>query len=99
MIKFKASIKFNNESLRKTAFTSGYRPGFSFNSDSYYQTSGQITLLDKKNLYPGESALAEIIPITKKYLGSNFGPGSKFIFYEGRNLIGEGEVISVLQWE
>jgi hypothetical protein len=97
MIKFKALIKFNNESLRKTAFSSGYRPGFSFNGNYYYQTSGQITLLDKKKLSPGESALAEIIPITREYLGSNFGPGSKFTFYEGKNLIGEGEVKEIIQ--
>ena len=56
-------------------------------------------MLDQKILYSGESALAEIIPVTKEYLGKDFGVGTKFIFYEGRIIIGEGEVKEIIRWE
>ena len=95
MIKFKAIIKFNRESLRKKEIISGYRPGFSFNNDPYFQTTGQITLLDQKILYSGESALAEIIPVTKEYLGKDFGVGTKFIFF--RPLYIKGAISCIIQ--
>jgi len=93
IVKFKAIITCH-EGTRKTPFYSGYRPGLSFDKNYLKQTSGQITLLDRESLCPGETALVEIIPITlsEEYLGKNFGPGAKFQFYEGSKMIGSGEV-------
>jgi len=96
MIKVIAFIKLYN--VRKTPiFTKGYRPGFNFIEET--GTSGHITLLDRRTLYPGEEAIVEISFLYKEYLGKDFGVGKKFIFYEGKTPTGEGEVKEIIQWE
>jgi len=92
MVKTRAYIKLF-ESGRKTPFTSGYRPLFSFTEEM--KTSGSITLIDKDRFHPGDEGEVEIVFISEEYLGATFGKGSKFLFGEGGPPLGEGEIIQV----
>jgi translation elongation factor EF-Tu-like GTPase len=95
MIKIKAIIKlYKSELGRKTSFVNNYRPLFNFIEGM--KTSGQITLIDRKEFYPGDEGLVEITFLNKSYLGDNFSKGTKFIFDEGREPLGEGEVKEIL---
>lgn len=94
MIKIKAIIKLYKDG-RKTPFINGYRPAFNFIED--LKTSGQITLINKEAFYPGDEGLVEIAFLNKDYLGVNFSEGTKFTFGEGREPLGEGEVIEILK--
>jgi translation elongation factor EF-Tu-like GTPase len=92
MIKVKAKIKlYKTDSGRKTPFNSGYRPLFNFIPEM--KTSGQITLNDKEEFFPGDEGIVEIAFLNKDYLGNNFGVGTKFTFGEGQEPLGEGEII------
>ena len=91
MIKVKAKIKlYKTVSGRKTQFSSGYRPLFNFIPEM--KTSGQITLNDKEEFFPGDEGIVEIAFLNKDYLGNNFGVGTKFTFGEGQEPLGEGEI-------
>ena len=94
MIRVKAFITLYKKG-RISPFRSGYRPIFNFIKET--GTSGYITLLDKKVLYPGEEALVEIAFNYREYLGKDFGVGTKFTFCEGKTVTGEGEVIEIIQ--
>ena len=85
---------YKNEYGRKTSFITGYRPLFNFIEGM--KTSGQITLIDRNEFYPGDEGLVEITFLNKSYLGDNFSEGIKFIFDEGRAPLGEGEVTEIL---
>lgn len=89
MIKVKAKIRLYKDG-RQTPFTDGYRPLFNFIDEM--KTSGQITLDDKQEFFPGDEDIVEIAFLTKDYLGNNFGVGTKFTFDEGREPLGEGEI-------
>jgi translation elongation factor EF-Tu-like GTPase len=94
MIKVKARIKlYKDERCRKTPFVSGYRPLFNFIPEM--KTSGQITLLDRKEFFPGDEGVVEIAFLHKELLGGNFGEGTKFTFGEGMEPLGDGEIIEV----
>ncbi|MGF7076237.1 translation elongation factor EF-Tu-like GTPase [Mucilaginibacter sp. 3215] len=59
MIKVKASIKlYEGENVRKTPFTTGYRPLFNFITD--VKTSGQISLIKHDKFFPGEQGSVDI---------------------------------------
>lgn len=58
--------------------------------------SGQIKLLDRAEFYPGDEGLVEIVFLNKNYLGDNFTEGVNFTFDEGKEPLGEGEVIELL---
>lgn len=95
MIKVLASIKlYQNKNSRKTSFLSGYRPLFNFIKEM--KKSGQIILKEKTEFFPGDEGIVEINFLDKKYLGDNFGLGSKFTFGEGVEAFGEGEIIEIL---
>lgn len=93
MIKVRAKIRLYK--IRKTPFKSGYRPLFNFIDEM--KTSGQITLLDRKKIFPGESGYTEILFLNKEYLGKDFSEGVKFTFDEGSETLGEGEIISIIE--
>jgi translation elongation factor EF-Tu-like GTPase len=96
MIKIRARIKlFKSVYGRKTSFVSGYRPLFNFIEGM--KTSGQITLIDRKEFYPDDEGLVEITFLNNNYLGNNFSKGIKFTFDEGREFLGEGEITEVLE--
>ena len=93
MIKIKAHIKLY-ENGRKTPFKTGYRPLFSFIKST--KTSGSINLTDRDKFYPGHEGKVDITLLNNKYLGDNFGVGTRFYFYEGYDPLGEGEVTKLL---
>lgn len=91
MLKVKALIKlYKNDGGRKTAFISGYRPLFNFIGEM--KKSGQISLMDKKQFFPGESDFVNITFLNDDYLGDNLGVGTKFTFGEGGHPLGESEI-------
>lgn len=92
MVKIKAYIELYSKG-RKTPFISGYRPLFSFIKE--IKTSGMITLIDINKFYPGDKGLVEIYFLNKKFLGNDFKEGSKFVFYEGEDPLGEGVVVEI----
>ncbi len=90
MIKVKAQIElYIGQNKRKTPFESKYRPLFGFSEG--VKTSGIITLLDRKKFFPGDKAFVEI-----RFLNANCSKGTKFLFYEGTEPLGEGVIIEVL---
>ena len=95
MIKVKAKIKlYKSDSGRKTPFNNGYRPLFNFIPEM--KTSGQITLKDREEFFPGDEVVVEIAFLNKDYLGNDFGAGTKFTFGEGAEPLGEGEIREVI---
>jgi translation elongation factor EF-Tu-like GTPase len=91
----KAKIKlYKKENGRKTPFTSGYRPIFSFENQEE-KTSGQIILIDREEFRPDEEGEVQI-HFLSKFLGENFGEGVKFTFSEGMIALGEGWIEKVL---
>src|SRR5687767_10951542 len=95
LYKIEAEISVNKDGRRSLPVTTGYRPGFIFDSKS--QTSGSIRLLHKEILNLGESDIIEISFISDVLLG-NIKPGLSFKFYEGPIEIGEGKVLKVIGW-
>lgn len=93
MIKVQASIKLYKNG-RKTPFRTGYRPLFNFIEEM--KTSGQITLHDRIDFFPGEEGIVEIAYLHKQFLGKEFGVGAKFTFGEGREIFGEGVIEKIL---
>ncbi len=93
MIKVKANIKLYKNG-RKTPFHSGYKPMFNFIEEM--KTSGKIDLIEKDEFFPGEEGQVNITFIDKKYLGDDFDIGKKFLFGEGEEPLGEGEITEVL---
>ncbi len=95
MIRVRANLKlYRSDRGRKTSFTNGYKPLFNFITEM--KTSGQITLKDKHEFFPGDEGIVEIGFLNKDYLGSNFGIGTKFTFGEGSEPLGEGEVKEII---
>lgn len=95
MFKVKAKIKlYKIDGGRTTPFLNGYRPLFNFIPGM--KKSGQISLNDRKEFFPGQEGIVEITFINKDFLGENFGEGSKFIFGEGLQTLGEGEIKEII---
>ncbi|NHN28087.1 hypothetical protein FIA58_020610 [Flavobacterium jejuense] len=92
MIKIKAKIRLKSD-VRKTGFTTGYRPLFNFINES--KTSGKIVLIEQDVFKPGEFNDVFIYFSNKDYLGSNFKVGKKFTFDEGIEIVGEGEIMEI----
>lgn len=95
MIKVRAKIKlYKGKGKRQTPFTTGYRPLFEFITET--KTSGQITLINQKEFRPGEEGVAEIAFLHHEYLGNDFAPGKRVKFYEGKEPLGEAEILELL---
>jgi len=95
MIKVTAKLKlYKGINKRKTPFTNGYRPLFAFIEKKL--TSGQIKLTDKEEIFPGEQGVVEITFLNETFLGKNFGVGQRFTFYESKEALGEGEILSII---
>ena len=93
MINVIAEIKLFN-AIRKTPFTTGYRPLINFIADM--KKSGKITLINKEKFSPGEQGLVQISFIDENYLGKDFGKGKNFTFGEGASILGEGKIIDIV---
>jgi translation elongation factor EF-Tu-like GTPase len=93
MIKIKAKIRLYING-RITPFANGYRPLFNFIDEM--KTSGMIHLINKNEFCPGEEGVVEISFLDNQYLGTNFGKGTGFTFGEGREPLGEGEILEII---
>jgi hypothetical protein len=94
MINIKATIQlYKGSGFLQNPILTGYRPLFNFISTM--KTSGQISLLGRDKLFPGEEAVVFIQPLSEEFLG-DCKAGSKFTFGEGRKALGEGEVIEIV---
>ena len=96
LIKVLAKIElFSGYNMRKTPFTNGYKPLFDFIGEKT-KISGSIDLMGKEEFTPGTSGTVQITFI-KGILNSNhFKIGETFTFGEGREPIGKGEIIEVI---
>jgi translation elongation factor EF-Tu-like GTPase len=97
---FRARISLFSTELggRENPVYDGYRPSFAFNTNIHY--SGQIKLIGKKELRPGESSLADISLLSAQTLRKDLKPNDAFIITEGNKVIGTGvlekvELISI----
>ncbi|HMH32634.1 MAG TPA: hypothetical protein VK543_06365 [Puia sp.] len=73
---------------------SGYRPSFVFNSKKHY--SGEILLIDKDILMPGESSQATIRLLPARTIRRNLKANDAFTIAEGNKTIGSGVIEKVV---
>jgi translation elongation factor EF-Tu-like GTPase len=92
------TYRTTEEGGRKTLAFSGYRPAIQFGFSKMF-TSGQQIFLDKEVVYPGEIVIAEIRIIATGYFKNTLDEGVKFIFCEGRTIIGTGRIIKLINEE
>ena len=78
---------------RKKPVASGYRPSFVFNSLNHF--TGEIRLVRKKELLPGESAIAVIRLLPARHLRKNLKPNDTFSISEGNKTVGTGIIEKV----
>lgn len=98
---FIAQLKFltTEESGRKKAARSGYRPHIEFEHYPEYLTSGYQQYLDKEEVLPGEKVVAAIKILGTEYFSKRLYPGKKFKFCEGPRIVGLGTITEVLNTE
>jgi elongation factor Tu len=90
--KFRAKITLYSTNMggRKTPVYSGYKPSFGFNTAIHY--SGQIQLIGKNELRPGQSSFANIHLLSARTLRKNLKHNDSFIITEGNKTIGTGVI-------
>ena len=76
---------------RKKSIFSGYKPSFVFNSQKQY--CGEIKLLDKEELRPGETSLARIKLLPARTISGNIHINTAFTLVEGNKEIGRGVIV------
>lgn len=76
-------------------YNSGYRPQIKF-SFSEMQTSGQQRFLDKEEVFPGDTVIAEIQLLSPDFFENRLTEGMDFEFREGSRLIGTGEIREII---
>jgi translation elongation factor EF-Tu-like GTPase len=80
---------------RKGPVRTGYRPSFSFNTEKYY--CGEIRLIARKELQPGQTTKAYIKLLPAKTIRKNLKPADAFRITEGNKTIGSGIIEEVHQ--
>jgi translation elongation factor EF-Tu-like GTPase len=78
---------------RKKPVPSGYRPSFAFNTQQHY--SGEIKLIGRTELNPGESARARINLLSARTIRKTLKPSDSFTINEGNKAIGIGVIEKV----
>jgi translation elongation factor EF-Tu-like GTPase len=91
MYKVKAKIYLYKCNGRTTPFESGYRP--LFNLEDGTKISGKIDLINEKLFFPG---IQDEVLITFLY-ENEFKVNSVFCFGEGLSILGEGEVLEIIE--
>lgn len=81
------------EGGRKRPVYSGYKPSFAFNTKKFY--AGEIELLDKTELHPGETTNAFIKLLPAKTIRKTLKANDAFVIAEGRKTIGTGVIQKV----
>ena len=92
MIKVKAVIYLYKHRGRKTSFTNGYRPAFSFNQNDDEYLMGNIELIHSEEFALGTLGEVFITFNSDKYLKV----GRTFSINEPPNEIGEGEILEII---
>ncbi len=92
--RFKAKITLYPSELggRLKPVYTGYRPSFVFNSKKHY--SGEIRLIDKEILMPGESSKVNIRLLPARTIRI-LKPNDAFTISEGNKTIGTGVIEKV----
>lgn len=75
---------------RKKPVYSGYRPSFTFNSLKHY--SGEIEILGKNELRPGESSSVKIKLLPAKTIRRTLKKNDAFTINEGNKVVGSGVI-------
>ncbi len=90
--KFRAKITLYSTDLggRRTPVYSGYRPSFAFNTINHY--SGEIELIGKEELLPGQSSLANIQLLSARTIRKDLKRNDSFTITEGNKTIGTGVI-------
>ena len=78
------------EGGRTTGIYSGYRPSFGFNTEKQY--SGEIRLLGRKELQPGQTAKATMRLLPARTIRKNLKPSHSFTILEGNKVVGLGVI-------
>ncbi len=97
VFKIEARIKiylYDGKIGRKEYASSEYRPGFKIYDEQYF--SGQITLLDREKLNPGEQYDIEIKFVISNVVAQFLYVGKKITFNEGHTLIGEAAITKII---
>ena len=96
---FVASLSLlpSDEGGRKRPVFSHYRPVFSFNTKQYF--SGEIELINKDELFPGETSPINVRLLPSKHIRHNLSPGDAFAIHEGERIVGLGFIKTVTERE
>jgi translation elongation factor EF-Tu-like GTPase len=94
-IKAIISLTATQDGGRKAPVYNGYRPAFKFHTKHIF--SGQITLLDKDELKPGETATITIDLLPAKTIPKNLSISDSFTIFDSNRPIGSGYIIEVTQ--
>jgi translation elongation factor EF-Tu-like GTPase len=80
---------------REKPVYTGYRPSFAFNTERYY--CGDIRLIARKELQPGQTSKAFIRLLPAKTIRKNLKPADAFRITEGTKTVGTGVIEKVEQ--
>ena len=98
-VKSKLKLVSTEEGGRKTAITSGYRPGHVFEYEDSgivkYAFIGDIQFKDLETLEPGNEAIVTVRFLTQQPIEQYLQIGKVWWIHEGQNMIGEAEIISI----
>ena len=86
----KIALYPTTEGGRKKPVYSGYRPSFAFNTSRHY--SGEIQLLGREILYPGESTTVTIKLLPARTIRKTLKKNDAFTITEGNKVIGAGVI-------
>lgn len=78
---------------RKKPVYTGYKPSFAFNTEKHY--SGEIRLIGKTELRPGQTSKVHIKLLPAKTIRKNLKPMDAFSITEGNKPIGSGIIDKV----
>ena len=71
-----------------------YRPMIKIREDDMYN-SCELIFINKERVSSEEEVKVNIIFLAKEYVANYLQVGKSFLLYEGLNIVGEGEIISV----
>lgn len=104
MVVVQARIRMldTEEGGRYTPFITGYRPNFVFNAA--HNRDGQITLLDREQMKPGEqgNVLIRILVHSRNPYPHPPAADDLFLIREGGKILGEGiiqHVVDIIEFE
>jgi elongation factor Tu len=80
---------------RKKPVYTGYRPSFAFNTSQHY--SGEVRLIGKEELFPGETSRVRIKLLPAKTIRKNLKPADSFTITEGNKRVGSGVIEKVVK--